>query len=179
MNPAFSDVGVIIKVIDFTEADRLVNLVTKDHGLVSLVAKGARRITSKKASHLDLLNLIKFQVVRGRTPQILVQAELIEPYLNLKNNLRMARTSFYLAEILGSLLAPGQEDTELFLSLKNYLSRLNQIESTSQSRQLSTQFQLYLLRHLGFPKPKSGTPESIINHFEEITGKKINSRHIL
>ena len=106
MNKAFSDVGIVIRVKDFGEADRFINLVSKDHGLVNLIAKGARRITSKKASHLDLLNLVKFQVVRGQTPQLLIQAELLEPHLNLKNNLKMARTSFYLAEILNSLLSP-------------------------------------------------------------------------
>jgi len=178
MNKAFSDVGIVIRVTDFGEADRFINLVSKKHGLVNLIAKGARRITSKKASHLDLLNLVKFQVVRGRTPQILIQAELIEPHLNLKNNLTMARTSFYLAEILDSLLAPEQPDQQLFSSLKNYLSRLNKIQDKGTSRKLSMDFQLYLLRHLGFPQPKTSTPEAIMNHFEEITSRKINSRNI-
>lgn len=64
MNKAFSDTGIVIKITDFGEADRFVDLVSKDHGLVNLIAKGARRITSRKASHLDLLNLVKFQVAR-------------------------------------------------------------------------------------------------------------------
>ena len=176
MNKAFSDIGIVIKVTDFGEADRFINLVSQNHGLVNLVAKGVRRITSKKAPHLDLLNLVKFQVVRGRSPQILVQAELVEPHLNLKNNLKMARTSFYLAEILNSLLAPEQPDQKLFTSLKNYLSRLNQLTSATKSRQLSTDFQLYLLRHLGFPEPKEHTPKAIISHLENITSRKIKSR---
>lgn len=176
MNKTFSDVGIVIKITDFGEADRFVDLVSKDHGLVNLIAKGVRRITSRRASHLDLLNLVKFQAARGRSPQILTQAELIEPHLDLKNNLKMARTSFYLAEILNSLLAPEQPDTELFISLKNYLNRLNQLGDKNDSRQLSTDFQLYLLRHLGFPEPKATSPEAIMNHFEEITSRKIHSR---
>ena len=179
MDKAFSDVGVVIKVTDFGEADRFINLISKDHGLISLVAKGVRRITSKKAPHLDLLNLVKFQVARGRPPQMLIQAELIEPHLKLKNNLKMARTSFYLAEILNSLLASEQPDKELFLSLRNYLSRLNKNLSANTSRQLSMEFQAYLLRHLGFSEPQTYTPESIISHLEQITNKKINSRSLL
>ncbi len=178
MNKAFSDVGIVIRVKDFGEADRFINLVSKDHGLVNLIAKGARRITSKKASHLDLLNLVKFQVVRGQTPQLLIQAELLEPHLNLKNNLKMARTSFYLAEILDSLLAPEQPDQQLFTSLKNYLSRLNKIKDKDTSRELSMDFQRYLLLHLGFPESKKNTPEAIMNHFEQITSKKILSRKL-
>jgi len=179
MNKAFSDIGIIIKITDFGEADRLVGLVSKDHGFIDLVAKGARRITSRKAPHLDLLNLIKFQVARGRSLQVLTQAELMEPYLYLKNNLKMARTSFYLAEILNLLLAPEQPDSELFFSLKNYLFRLNQPNSQKTSRQLSIDFQIYLLRHLGFKEPETRTPEAIISHFENITSRKIKSRHIL
>ncbi len=179
MNKTYSDVGIVIRVTNFGEADRFVDLVTKEHGLVSLIAKGVRRITSKKAPHLDLLNLVKFQVARGRSPQILTQAEVIEPHLNLKNNLKMARTSFYLVEILNSLLAPEQPDQELFISLKNYLYHLNKIKNTNNSRKLSTDFQLYLLRHLGFPEPKEKTPQAIMSHLENITSKKIKSRHLL
>jgi len=179
MNKTYSDVGIVIRVTNFGEADRFVDLVTKEHGLISLIAKGVRRITSKKAPHLDLLNLVKFQVARGRSPQILTQAEVIEPHLNLKNNLKMARTSFYLVEILNSLLAPEQPDKNLFLSLKNYLSRLNDTDSKDSSRKLSLDFQLYLLRHLGFPEPKEKTPQAIMSHLENITSKKIRSRHLL
>jgi DNA repair protein RecO (recombination protein O) len=179
MNKTFSDIGIVIRVINFGEADRFVDIVSQDHGLINLIAKGVRRITSKKAPHLDLLNLIKFQVARGRSPQIITQAELIEPHLNLKNNLKMARTSFYLIEILNSLLAPEQPDKELFLSLKNYLFHLNKTTSKEKSRKLSINFQLYLFRHLGFPEPKEKTPQAIMSHLENITSKKIKSRHLL
>jgi len=175
MNKTFSDIGIVIRVINFGEADRFVDIVSQDHGLINLIAKGVRRITSKKAPHLDLLNLIKFQVARGRSPQIITQAELIEPHLNLK----MARTSFYLIEILNSLLAPEQPDKELFLSLKNYLFHLNKTTSKEKSRKLSINFQLYLFRHLGFPEPKEKTPQAIMSHLENITSKKIKSRHLL
>lgn len=179
MNKTFSDVGIVIRVTNFGEADRFIDLVTKDHGLVNLIAKGARRITSRKASHLDLLNLVKFQVARGRSPQILTQAELIEPHSNLKNNLKMARTSLYLVEILNALLAPEQPDRGLFISLKNYLFHLNKIQSKEESRKLSIDFQLYLLRHLGFPEPKVHTPEAIMNHLENIIGREIRSRGLM
>lgn len=179
MNKTFTDIGIVVRVINFGEADRFVDIVSQDHGLINLIAKGVRRITSKKAPHLDLLNLVKFQVARGRSPQIITQAELVEPHLNLKNNLKMARTSFYLVEILNSLLAAEQPDTELFLSLKNYLHHLNKSESKNNARQLSTEFQLYLFRHLGFPEPKEKTPQAIMSHLENITSKKIKSRHLL
>lgn len=177
MNQAFSDTGIIIKIIDFGEADRLISVITNEHGLIDLVAKGARRITSRKASHLDILNLIKLQVVRSNRPQILVQAELVEPHLYLKNNLKMVRTSYYLTEILNSILAPEQPDKDLFCSLKNYLTHLNQPWPKTSTRQMSIDFQFYLLRHLGFPEPKGLSPDKIIDHFENIINKKINSRN--
>jgi DNA repair protein RecO len=179
MHKTFSGVGIVIRITDFGEADRFVNILTEDRGLINLVAKGVRRITSRKASHLDLLNLVKFQVARGRSPQILTQAELIEPHQNLKNNLKMAKTSFYLMEILDSLLAPEQPDPAFFISLKNYLYHLNKAESSALSRQLSMDFQTYLLTHLGFDTPKVDTPEAMIKHLEHIISKKINSRRIL
>lgn len=178
MNFSFTDLGIVIRLVDGGEADKYVSIVTRDHGLVDALAKGVRRSGSRKSGHLDLLNLIKFQVARGRSPQILTQVELVNDFNNLKTDLHFSRSSFYLIEILNNLLAPEQKDLQLFLSLKNYFTKLNQLEYGQASHQLSIEFQLYLLHHLGYSLPEKVTPLNLISHFENIINRRLKTTQI-
>lgn len=178
MNPSFTDLGIVIRLVDGGEADKYTSMVTQEHGFVDFLAKGVRRAKSRKSGHLDLLNLVKFQVARGRSPQILTQVELVDDFKNLKTDLHFSRSAFYLTEILNLILAEGQKDKELFVSFKNYLTKLNQLEYSQASRKLSTEFQLYLLKHLGYPLPEKNTPEHLISHFENIINRRLKTKQI-
>lgn len=178
MNSSFTDLGIVIRLVDGGEADKYASLVTQNHGFIDVLAKGVRRPNSRKSGHLDSLNLVKFQVARGRSPQILTQVDLINNFDNLKTDLRFSRSAFYLTEILNNILAPGQKDEQLFISLKNYFTKLNQLKYSQASRQLSTEFQLYLLRHLGYPLPKKVTPTNLISHFENIISRRLKTKQI-
>jgi len=50
----FRDRGVVLRTIRLGEADRIVTLMTEQHGKVRAVAKGVRRTTSKFGSREDL-----------------------------------------------------------------------------------------------------------------------------
>jgi len=178
MNSSFTDLGIVIRLVDGGEADKYVSLVSQEHGFIDALAKGVRRPNSRKSGHLDLLNLVKFQVARGRSPQIMTQVDLIESFDNLKNDLRFSRSAFYLTEILNHILAAEQKDQQLFVSLKNYLIKLNQLEYSQASRQLSTEFQLYLLQHLGYPLPEKVNPTNLISHFEKIINRRLKTKQI-
>ncbi len=80
MTASISDLGIIIHQVRFGEADKFVFIFSCHHGLIKVVAKGARRLTSKKSPHLDNLNLIKFQTNRGDIPQYLSQVETIQAF---------------------------------------------------------------------------------------------------
>ena len=121
MKPAFSDTGIILRVVDFAEADKLVGILSHHNGYQEFIARGARRMNSKKAPHIDLFNHVKFQIGRGSTPQMLLQADTINFYPEIKKNLEKTRISMSLAEIITIVLPAEQEDRETYLSLVNYL----------------------------------------------------------
>ena len=54
--------GVVVRVLDLGEADRIITLVTPVHGLVRGVAKAARKPGSKLGGHLDLLRHVSVSV---------------------------------------------------------------------------------------------------------------------
>ena len=178
MRASFSDVGIVLKSIDFSEADKLVGVLTHIHGYQELIAKGARRMNSKKAPHLDLFNLVRFQVCRGHPPQLLTQADTQEYYTSLKQSLEKIRIALTIAEILTAILPHGDEDKELFLSLKNFFTLLNKPLSTQEIAYHTNEFGLYIIRHLGYPEPKSIKEGALSQYFESIINKKIISREL-
>ena len=62
------------------EADRIVTLLTRHHGRVRAVAKGVRRTTSRFGARLEPFMFVDVQLARGRSLDIIAQAETIAPY---------------------------------------------------------------------------------------------------
>jgi DNA repair protein RecO (recombination protein O) len=59
--------AIIIRQSDFGEADRLLTVFTPDLGKLRWLAKGVRKITSRKSGHVELFMLTDMLVARGRT----------------------------------------------------------------------------------------------------------------
>ena len=175
MPDSFSDRGIIVKIIDFGEADKLVFILTENHGLQELIAKGARRANSRKSSHLDLLNLIKFQTSRGMAMKLMLQAETLEFFPKLKTDLRSIKVALLVCELLLNLLGVGQDDRPLFVSFYKFLKAVN---DNGSDNSLEAQFCLYCLRHLGYPLPPEGKQVDLINYLESLISRKMVSSQI-
>lgn len=99
--------ALILKRRDFGEADRLLTLLTPQHGKLDVIAKGARKPTSTKTGHVELFTLADMLIHRGREMGILVQVEMIEPYLELREDLMRGAYASYAAELLDRFTAEG------------------------------------------------------------------------
>lgn len=175
MSASIADVGIIIYQTRFGEADKFIKVLTRSHGLIDLVAKGARRLTSKKSSHLDNLNLIRFNTGRGNSPQYLSQVESIEVFSNIKASLYKVRSCFYLTEILKHTLVESQPDENLFFEFRKFLNLLNELPADDSSREAAVAFQLFLIDHLGFSRPSDERPEALVPYFESLIDRHLTS----
>jgi len=176
MVSTLADIGIIIKQTKFGEADKFIRILALDHGLIEVIAKGARRVLSRKSAHLDSLNLIKFQASQRPTGIYLNQAEVINSFPLIKSDIKLVRTCFYLLEIINQVIPLDQTDPLIFKSFNNYLTSLNQ--PNVDSLELTVKFQLYLIKHLGFPMPKDISPQSLINYFESLINRSLVSKNI-
>lgn len=125
-NPrSFRAEAVVIRHSDFGEADRLLTLYTREHGKVRAIAKGARKIASRKAGHLEPFTRVKLQLARGRDLLIVTQAETIEAYTSLREDLVLTGYAAYALELLDRFVP--DEDVALpplYRLLTETLSRL-------------------------------------------------------
>lgn len=178
MKESYSDVGIVVRVMDSGEADKYISIISENHGLVLLMARGVRRPTSKKSPHLDLFNLIKFSVGRGDITRYLNQVESIAFFPGIKSDYSKVGISMTVAEILTNTLPVDAEDREIFLSLKSFLEGLEKAKNKKEINGLGRRFGLFLLRHLGYPPPKSPDTDNLSSYFEIIMNRKIISKDI-
>jgi DNA repair protein RecO (recombination protein O) len=76
----YRDEGVVLRTQKLGEADRIVTLLTRENGQVRAVAKGVRRTRSKFGARLEPFMLVDLQLHRGRSLDIVTQAETLSPY---------------------------------------------------------------------------------------------------
>jgi DNA repair protein RecO (recombination protein O) len=100
--------GIVLRHSDWGEADRLLTLYTREHGKVRAIAKGARKINSRKAGHLEPFTRVKLQLARGRDLLIVTQVETIDPYLPLREDLTRMGQASYAIELLDRFV-PNEE----------------------------------------------------------------------
>lgn len=178
MSESYTDSGIVIRSVDSGEADKFVSIISENHGLGNFVAKGARRPTSRKASHLDLLNLIKFSAGRGENPRYLNQVESTSFFPGIKKDYAKVGLSLTLAEILTNTLPLDVEDREIYLSFKSFLQALEKTVDSKETNRLGRRFGLFLMRHLGFPPPKFPETDNLSGYFESLMNRKIISTEI-
>ncbi len=76
----YRDEGVVLRAQKLGEADRIVTLLTREHGRVRAVAKGVRKTSSRLGARVEPFMLVDVQLYEGRSLDIVTQAETIGPY---------------------------------------------------------------------------------------------------
>ncbi len=128
------------------EADLLVTMYTRDQGKVRAVGKGARRSTSKLVGHLEPLTVVKMSMARGRTMDIISQAEVVESFATLKKNLTAITKGQYLAELVDGFGAEASANPDLYQLM---IETLRAVEADPASDMPLRFFELHLLQVSG------------------------------
>ena len=70
----YTDEAVVLRTHKLGEADRIITLLTRQHGKVRAVAKGVRRTSSRFGARLEPFSHVDLQLVSGRSLDIVTQA---------------------------------------------------------------------------------------------------------
>ncbi len=116
--------AVILRHNDWGEADRMLSLFTLELGKVRAVAKGVRKLRSRKAGHLEPFTRSSLLLARGREMLLVTQAETVDAYLPLREDLMCTTYASYVVELLDRFTYEEGENQALFRLLVETLSRL-------------------------------------------------------
>jgi DNA repair protein RecO (recombination protein O) len=139
--------AIIIKRIKLGEADRILTIYTPELGKLKAVAKGTRRPKSKLGGHVELLTHSRLMLARGRNLDIITQAQTINNFLPIKDDLERISRGLYMAELIDSFTGEHIEDRHLFDLL---LETLKQLSKSTDCEPVLRYFELNLLEHLGY-----------------------------
>ena len=140
--------AVVLRHSDYGEADRLLTLYTRQRGKMRVVAKGARKIASRKAGHIEPFTHVQLQLAMGRDMFILTQADTVDAYLPLRDDLILTGQASYLIELLDRFTYEDEtENPVIFRLLTETLSRL---ASGTDPWLVLRYYEMRLLDQLGF-----------------------------
>ena len=140
--------AIVLRHADWGEADRLITLYTREQGKLRAVVKGARKITSRKAGHLEPFTQVKLQLSRGRDLFIVAQADTVEAYVALRESLVLTGYASYVVELLDRFVYEEEgANPTLFRLLADTLQRLTEAGDTWLAVRY---YEMRLLDFLGF-----------------------------
>ena len=131
---SFAAEGIILKRKNFSEADKLVTIFTKNQGKVICVAKGVRKITSRRAGSLELLNHVKVYLHQTKGLPILTEAQIQNTFPDLKEDLNKISIAFLVLELVDRLFDEGQENRIVFDLLFDTIDRIDSARSLSKQK---------------------------------------------
>ena len=141
----YRDEGVVLRTQKLGEADRIVTLLTREHGRVRAVAKGVRRTTSRFGARLEPFMQADVQLATGRSLDVITQAEIIAPFgLAITGDYARYTAATVILETAERLAAEEREP-----ALQHYLLLVGALRSIAErAHEPGLVLDAYLLRGL-------------------------------
>jgi DNA repair protein RecO (recombination protein O) len=138
---------VVLRHTDWGEADRLLVLFSREAGKLRAVAKGARKLHSRKAGHLEPFTQVKLLMARGRDFWIVTQAETVDAFLPVREDLLRTAYAAYVIELLDRFTYEEGENRGLYHLLVETLQRVAHLPDPFPAVRY---YEIHLLDLLGF-----------------------------
>lgn len=139
--------AIVLKRRDQGEADRLLTVFTRDRGKLTLLAKGVRRPASRKAGHIEPFTSVDLLVAKGKSLDLVTQAETTVAHRALREDLWRSTWAYYVAELADAFTVDEDPQALLFELVAETLDRLNRGEDPGLTVRY---YELHLLGLVGY-----------------------------
>ncbi|NJR51766.1 MAG: DNA repair protein RecO [Leptolyngbyaceae cyanobacterium CSU_1_3] len=146
MSRTYKATGINLKSMPLGESDRILTVLTREFGLMRMVAIGSRKQNSKLGGRSGLFVVNDLLIAKGKSLDKITQAETLESYPGLGRDLKKLTAGQYLAEIVLQQALSEQPQEELYYLFNEHLARLERSPSSQVLPHLShAVFQLLVL----------------------------------
>lgn len=125
MARVFKDEGIVLTKKKLRGDHQLITIFSKNHGRIVLLGFGVRKITSKRLSHLETGNYIKFSFYKKDINLYLQETEIIYGYSRIKKSAEKINFLFLLFFIMNKVLPQNQSEIPIFKKTLDWLKDLN------------------------------------------------------
>lgn len=141
--------AIVLRKRNLLNKDLLVSLFSATDGKITVIAKGVKKLTSRRAPHLETANLIEAMINRVGDRLYLEETRLISGFSELKKDRRKISLLYQFLFVLERLLPENQKEDIIYNLTKSFLVKLTQ---TSSKYDILTVYFNKLLRGLGYTK---------------------------
>jgi DNA repair protein RecO (recombination protein O) len=168
--------GIILKRHATGEADRILTIFTRQYGKIRVLAKGIRKITSRRAGHMEVFTHGVFTLHGGHTLDLVSEASTIRSGSLFDSDAPRLEYAYCLCELVDQLLADHQEHEDIFLLLTGSLNNLLSTNTLESYGTILSDFVHTMLWNLGFlPQSQTVSIQSMKQHIERITERRLRA----
>ncbi len=137
--------GIVLRSIRYGEADRILDLYTRDSGLISAIAKGIRRTRSRFGGRLEPLSCVEFLAYEGKTLDTITQVEVLRSFRGVRENLARLEAAGGILKTIRALSGGDEADRRVFNLLYHALDALEAREEGIRSVEAAFGLKLSIL----------------------------------
>lgn len=119
-----NDQGIVLRGYPFGEADRVVVLLSPNHGKLRTVAKGVRKTTSRFGGRLEPFTHVDLVLYEGNNLDTITQVSIIEGFPRLRADLSRVVGAGIMVEAADAVAQEDESSLRLFLLLQRGLRAL-------------------------------------------------------
>ncbi len=147
--PRYNTACIVLRSIQYKDADKIYTLYSKDRGKISAIAKGVRKISSKRSGSLDTLNHVVVGLCEGTSElKVITETQPVNCFGSIKASLEKAASGYYLSELMYRFIEEDIADPKLFALLLNTLTKLD--NATEGFDKLINSFEVNFMQLLGY-----------------------------
>ncbi len=165
--------GIVLGQKLYGDADALVAVMTREDGKITLMAKGIRKLTSRKRGNLLPFTVIRFQKTGASLP-LMTEVETVAHFQNLRTNIKKISVAYFFCEVVSRVMQEGEKNDKIFDLLLHSLSDLNE---SDRLKTIRNDFTTSILELLGFwpAGQEMLKPDAVL---EEVMERKLGSIRI-
>lgn len=162
--------GIVTKVVNYSESDKILTVITADQGKIQVFCKGAQSKKSAFLASTEFLAFSEFVLYEGTTDMYRISsAEIIEVFYNLRIDIEKLSYATTMSQIMNDVCVEGEL---CFKKLQLFLNTLYVLSETEKPVEFAYAiFKIRLLALLGFV-PTVGVCVSCGKNAAEIENEK-------
>ncbi|GAB4336581.1 MAG: DNA repair protein RecO [Calditrichia bacterium] len=143
--------AIVLQKQRWSDTSLIVQLLSREHGLIKLIAKGALRPKSQFHGNFEILNHLEVIYIHKNTRSLqpVSQSTILHTFLGIHEDLELTAIAMAILESLKRLIHPNEDTRLLFDMIKELLLDMDAYQGKS-SQLFLIWFLFYLSHHLGF-----------------------------
>lgn len=118
--------GIIISEVDYKESSKIINIFTKEHGIIGVLARGTKQVKNNLSGVTSKLTYGYFHLkYKENGLSTLIEVDILDKFKTIRRSLDLTSYSIYLLE-LSTMVYKHETNSEIYSLLISSLKKINE-----------------------------------------------------